>query len=417
MTQYYDEKIECISNEELKKLQLKLFNQQLKRANRAKAYQGRLPNQIKSLADIKNIPFTTKEDLRKNSPYGYLAVPTQEIVRTCATSGTTGTPIFIFFTKGDLESFATSKARHYFCSGLYKNEAVQCMLNLNLSSGNLCHLACEKIGVNFIPSGTGNTLRQLDLLEKLGAGCCFTTPNYLLHLCTLSKEMNKRISLNSAIVLGEPCSSLLKKKMLSEFGIEIFDNYGSTEMEGGVAAECSFHNGLHVEEDYYYIEIVDPETGENLPDGQYGELVITPLQQEAMPFIRYRTRDITRVIPDKCPCGRTHRRIEPITHRIDDMIIINGTNVYPSQIEECLYKNLPLSNYLIHIIENKGIKRIVIDVELSCDLLRNDDKLKKIEKELTFGLKAYITVTPKLNFIPVGTLPEISGKVKRVVKE
>ena len=419
MTNYYDEKIECMPLEEIRKIQLQLFNQQLTRANKAKAYQGKLPDKITNLSEIENIPFTTKDDLKKYSPYGLLAVPISEIARTCATSGTTGKPILMFYTMSDLKNFAISKARHYCCSGLLtKGKSIQCMMNLNLSVSNLCHLACEELGVNFIPAGTGNSIKQLDVLETLGTEFCFATPNYLMHLCDLAKKEGRKITIKKAIVWGEHCSPQVREKMLSDFGIEMFDNYGSTEMTGGVAAECSYHNGLHIEEDYYYVEIINPETEKPVPDGEYGELVLTPLQQEAVPLIRYRTRDITRIIPEQCQCGRTHRRIEPITHRIDDMLLINGVNVFPSQIEECIYKYLSTAtNYLIHITEKDGLKKLLIEIELPSDLLNNKEAVTELENNLMQAIISRIIVTPKLRFISQGTLPEIEGKVKRVVKD
>lgn len=416
MTYFYDEKMECISRKELEKIQLELFNKQLARAKQTKFYQGKLPDKISDLSEIQNIPLTTKDDLKKNGTFDFLAIPVNEIARTCATSGTTGKPLLIFYSKSDLKNFAVSKARHYCCSGLESGKSIQCMMNLNLSVSNLCHLACEEVSANFIPAGVGNSIKQLDVLESLGTEVCFATPNYLMHLCDLAKKEGRKITLKKAIVFGEPCSPALREKIMTEFGIEMYDNYGSTEMTGGVAAECHLHNGLHLEEDYYYVEIIDPETKKPLPDGEYGELVITPLTQEAMPFIRYCTHDITRIIPEPCPCGRTHRRIEPITHRIDDMMLINGTNVFPSQIEECIYKYLSAAtNYLIHVTEKDNIKKLVIDIELPDEILNDKTAVKNLEEDLIQTMVSRIVVTPRLNFIPKGTLPEIQGKVKRVV--
>lgn len=418
MIKYYDKKMECISLDELRDLQLQLFNQQLERANHTRFYQGKLPQKINDLSEIQNLPFTTKDDLKNNAPYGFLAIPTGKIARTCATSGTTGSPILIFYSKSDLKHFAVSKARHYTCSGMERGKSIQCMMNLNLSVSNLCHLACEQVSANFIPAGTGNSIKQLDVLEALETEVCFATPNYLMHLCDLAKKEGRKLSLKKAIVWGEPCSPLVRERLLSDFGIEMYDNYGSTEMTGGVAAECSYHNGLHIEEDYYYVEIIDPQTGKNVPDGEYGELVITPLQHEAMPFIRYRTRDVTRIIPGKCPCGRTHRRMEPVTHRIDDMLLINGANVFPSQIEECIYKYTSTStDYLIHVTEKDDMKKLLIDIELPDDILKNAEACRQLEDDMIQALEARISVSPKLRFIPQGTLPAIEGKVKRVVKD
>ena len=418
MTEYYDKKMECISLNKLREIQLQLINRQLKRASKSKAYNGKLPDKITNLQEIQNLPFTTKDDLRTDSPYGFLAVPFSKIIRTCATSGTTGSSLLFFYTKSDLKNFITNNARHYYRFGLKKGKSIQCMMNLNLSVMSLCNTACEKLGANFIPSGTGNTLKQIDILETLGTEFCFSTPNYLMHLCDFAKKGGKSLPLKTAFVGGEPCNTLVREKILNDYGIELFDNYGLTEMMGALAAECSCHSGLHIDEDFYYVEIVDPETGKVLPDGEYGELVVTPLHLEAMPLIRFRTRDITRILSGPCSCGRTHRRIEPITHRIDDMLLINGTNVFPSQIEECIYEKLSAStNYLIHIAEKDGIKKLIIEIELQQDLLNNNQSIEKIENDLAKTIQSRINVRPKLSFIACGYLPEIQGKAKRVVED
>lgn len=418
MTEYYDKKMECISLNKLREIQLQLINKQLKRASKSKAYKSKLPDKITNLQEIQNLPFTTKDDLRKYSPYGFLAVPFDKILKTLATSGTTGSPLFFFYTKSDLKNFIINNSRHYYRFGIKKGKSIQCMMNFNLSIISFCHMTYENLGANFIPSGTGNTLKQIEILETLGAEFCMATPNYLMHLCDFAKKEGKSLPVKTALVAGEPCNTLLREKILNDYGIELFETYGLTEMMGAVAAECPCHSGLHIDEDFYFAEIINPETGKVLPDGEYGELVLTPLHIEAMPLIRYRTRDITRIITEPCSCGRTHLRIEPITHRIDDMLLINGTNVFPSQIEECIYETLSAStNYLIHITEKEGIKKLMIEVELQKNLLENKQSITKIENDLGEKILSRINVRPKLSFVECGRLPEIQGKAKRIVKD
>ncbi len=420
MMKYDDDKIEYISQDEIKDLQLSLFNQQLQRANCTQAYRGKLPNKINSFSDIKNIPFTTKEDLRQNFPYGFLAVSKEKIARFNASSGTTGIPTLIFFTQQDIDYITKRGIRHLNMAELTSDNIVQSMLGSGLFVGGWYHnLAAFGRGITILPTGTGNTKRQITLLKQLKADCIFTTSGYLQYLLSqLTEKDLADINLKKALVGAEPLSRSFCEIAQKKYGIEVYESYGMTEMGGPLSHECSLHKGLHVAEDQVYIEIINPETGENVPDGEYGELVITPLQQEAMPFIRYRTRDITRIIPNLCPCGRTHRKIEPPSHRADDMIIVNGVNIFPSQIEECIYKHLPVStNYLVHIIKNEGLKKVVVDIELTKNLLVDEGCLKKLEKDLTQTLKSYITVSPKLNFISQGTLPDIQGKVKRILME
>lgn len=420
MTEYYDEKIEYKPLTELKELQLKLFNQQLERASKTKAYKDKLPKKIADLSEIEKLPFTTKDDLRQNFPYGFLAVDRNKIARFNATSGTTGIPTLAFFTENDIDKITERGIRHLKMAGLGTNNVVQSMLGNGLFVGGWYHNnAAFKLGMTVLPTGTGNTKRQIELLKHLKADCVFTTSGYLQYfLNQLTDEDIPEINLKKALVGAEPLSRSFCKIALEKYGVEVYESSGMTEIGGPMSHECSYHNGLHVAEDYLYMEIIDPQTGEVLPDGEYGELVITPLQQEAMPLIRYRTRDITRIIPGNCPCGRTHRRVVSYLRRLDDMAIINGVNVYPSQIEECIYKHLTsATNYLIHIHETDGLKKMSIDIELSQDILNNKEKLYQLNKNLAKTLKSYITISPKLNFVPLGALPEVQGKAKRVVKE
>lgn len=417
MAEYYDEKTECMPQEQLRELQLKLLNQQLKRARKTVFYKDMVSG-VNSLDDFRQIKCTDKKDFYKTKLEHFLSIPLKEIVRFTSTSGTTGTPIIMALSKQDDKNIATITARYLFSAGMREGDILQSMFSASLAaSGWSYYRVLDEMKIILLPTGYGNTQRQISFLKQFGAKYAACTPGYLQHLISSITDF-KDICLKKAIILGEGISQRARDVMLSTYGLETFIGYGCSECVGSLANECSCHSGLHIAEDYFYVEIINPDTGLPVPDGEYGELVVTPLQQEAMPLIRYRTRDITRIIPGTCPCGRTHRRIEPITHRIDDMMIINGANVFPSQIEECIYKHISTAtNYLIHITEKEGLKKLLIDIELTNDLLCNSAGLKKLEKELIDTMKSYITVTPKLNFVPFGTLPEIQGKVKRVVKD
>lgn len=420
MMEFWNKKIETLSRNEIEKLQLERINIQLNQAKKSNWYKDKLPDHIKSLAEIKGLVFTSKAELRKGFPYEFLAIPHNDILRLNASSGTTGIPTFMAFSKRDLDTVSDNEARNLFMAGLRPNMILQEMMGFGLFvAGWVVYHATQKIGATILPTGPGNTIRQIELLDKLGASFTYSTPSYLQHILSqIPPEILLRMKLKKAVTAGEPLSEQFQNQSLKTYGIEIFNSHGLTEFGGPIAGECIFHKGLHLLEDRFYVEIIDPDTGKSLPDGEYGELVVTPLQQEAMPLVRYRTRDITRIIPGECPCGRTHRRIEPVTHRIDDMMIINGVNVFPSQIEECIYKHISTAtNYLIHITEKEGLKKLLIDIEIPNELLNNEIGLKKLESQLTQTLKSYITVTPKLNFIPMGTLPEIQGKAKRVVRD
>ena len=409
---------EKLSQENIKKLQLEQINLQLKHSQKSNWYKNKLPNYIETLEEIQKLPFTSKNELREGFPYDFLAIPKEKIARINATSGSTGIPTLCYFSEKDLNDAKNREIINLQTTGLKPGDILQNTMGLGLPVLGLlvCH-ATISLGATLIPTGPGNTLRQINLINQLNPTFIYATPSYLQYLLLHMYNEQNNSSLKTAITTGEPISDACKK-FIKEKGIEVFETYGMTEFGGPVAGECKNHNGWHLFEDYFYAEIIDPETEKIVPDGEYGELVITSLRQEAMPLIRYRTRDITRIIPGQCPCGRTHRKIEAITHRIDDMMIINGVNVFPSQIEECIYKHISTAtNYLIHIKENQSLKKLLIDIELPDDLLNNKDNLKKLEFELIQTLKSHITVTPILNFISKGTLPEVQGKTKRVVKD
>ena len=412
--------IETLSREKISENQLSKINDILEHVQNTPYYQGKLPQKINSFADFEKIPFLSKTDLREAFPYGLRSCDGEEIVRINASSGTTGIPTLSYQTKSDLGIFSKNEALHFSHAGLSSKDIMQCMIGFNLfTAGWGCYHGAIELGAAIIPSGPGNTQRQIDLLKQLKSKYCFSTPGYLQHLLqTITPKDWEEIELKIAMTGGEPLTKEFQKLAKEKYNIEVYNFYGLTEFATHIASECYLHNGLHINEDCFYAEIVDPETGELVPDGEYGELVLTNLKRKAMPLVRYRTRDITRFIPEPCPCGRTHKKIEAISHRIDDMLIINGVNVFPSQIEECLYKHLDsATNYLIHIDNQKAIKKLSVDIEVSRDLLEDEDALKKLKKELVKTLKSYITINPKINFLPAGSLAEIQGKAQRIVIE
>lgn len=407
MDEYYNQKIECMPLEQIRDLQLSLFNKQLKQAKKTIAYKNIMPDCIRDLSEIKNLPFTTKEDLHKASTFDFLAVPQKEIARFNSTSGTTGEPVIIYYSKKDINEVAKIAARNHFMAGIRRQDVCQTISSSNMHIGGWYFInGCLELKTPVFQTGPGNTERQINFLKKLKPTFCFSTSGYFIHLLSrLSCEDKKEINLKGCIIGAEPTSLTVTKNIKEKYNIDVFDIYVMTEAGGPFAQDCKFHKGLHIPEDYIYIEIIDPKSGDILPDGEYGELVITPLHQEAMPLIRYRTRDISRILPEQCECGRTHRRIEAVSHRMDDLLIINGCNVFPTQIEECIHKYLPIeTNYLIHVLKNNGLSKLLIDIEISDEILSNENLLEELRKNLFNTLKASIIVNVNLNFIPLRTL-------------
>ena len=412
--------IETLSRDDIKACQFEKLNRMLDYASKTPFYKDRLPSKIKSFSDFQKIPFLSKNDLRDAFPYGLLSCPKENIVRVSASSGTTGIPTFSYCSKNDLNDFTRNEMLHFSHTGLSSADTIQCMTAFNLfTAGWGCYQGSIGLGATIIPCGPGNTQRQISLLKQLKPNYSFSNPSYLQYLLeVMTKDDFDNIELKVAITGGEVLTKEFQNLAKKKYNIEVYNFYGMTEFATHIGSECNYHDGLHINEDYLYAEIIDPDTGLVVPDGEYGELVLTNLKREAMPLIRYRTRDITRFIPQQCACGRTHIRMESITHRIDDMLIINGVNIFPSQIEECIYKNLDTAtNYLIRISNNKSLKKMQIDIEIPKELLDNKMQLKVLEQNLIKSLKAYISITPKLKFVSCGTIPEIQGKTSKVIIE
>lgn len=424
---YWQQEIETIDSNNLEKLQMARLNETVSRVyENVPFYLDKFreidlkPEDIKSLADIRKLPFTTREDLRQNYPYGLLAVPKDGVVRLHTSSGTTGKPKAIFFSKKDVNQSAELIARCLVMTGIRSDDVLQNMMTYGLFTGALVmHYGAEKVGILVIPAGPGNTERQITLMQDFGSTSLHLTPSYALYLADVMESKGivpqRDLSLRRAYLGAEPYSEETRKKLEDKLGIDIYNSYGLSEMNGpGVAFECIKKNGMHIWEDNFIIEILDPETGEPMPEGQKGELVLTTLCRESMPFLRYRTKDIAKIIPGRCECGRTHRRISRIIGRVDDMFIVRGVNIFPQQIERVLMGIKGVAqNYQIHL---EAYDKMAVKVEIEQDFFDgNIDHLLVLKSKITEKLKSEILVTPKVELLEPGTLPVSEGKTQRVI--
>ena len=425
---FYDEKIETMPVEELKKLQLAKLKKAVEYAyNNSKFYKnmfdrsGLKPSDIQTLEDIRKIPFTVKTDLRDNYPYGLNAVPMEDIARIHASSGTSGKPTVVTYTKNDLEVWSECMARLITMAGVTKKDIVQISFGYGLFTGALgLHQGMEKVGATVIPASSGNTERQIMLLKDLGATVLVATPSYALYIAEMIEKMGLDINdfkLRVGLFGSEASSVEMHNELERRLHVLSTDNYGLSEIIGpGVAGECTYKQGLHVNEDYFYIEILNPETFEPVPDGEYGELVITALSKEAMPILRYRTKDITRIIPGTCPCKRTMRRLDKFQGRTDDMLVIRGVNVFPSQIEGVLM-DIPEvgSSYEIVVTRENYMDKLEVSVEVAdSGLLDNYKKLEELRAKIRHNLKTVLQIDAAVKLVEPLTLKRFEGKAKRV---
>ena len=426
--EYWDGKKERIEREKLEQLQLELLNRTLKSAYNSPFYKKRfkklgLKPEIKDISEIQKFPFTTKDDLRESYPFGMVATDIGNLVRMHGSSGTTGKSTLVFHTRKDIENWADLVARCLYMIGVRETDIFQNMMSYGLFTGGLgLHYGAEKIGTLVIPIGSGNTKKQIEFLLDLKTTVLHITPSYLLYIAYMAEQMNLSPSddfnIKIAIVGAEPHSEGLRKKLENIFKINVYNCYGLSEMNGpGVAFECPYQKGLHIWEDHYFVEIIDPETGKLLPDGKEGELVLTTLQREGMPLIRYRTRDITKIIKGKCPCGRTHKRIARMKGRTDDMFIVKGVNIFPSQIETVLMDVPEVDkNYQIIIEREKGLDILRIQVEVKKSTFTGDIvQLRNLQERIKENLKDAILINPVVELVEPGTLPPSTGKAKRVI--
>jgi len=426
---YWENEVETMSRNELEGIQLARLKSSLVRASVSPHYsrlfkeQAVDPDSINSLDDVRRIPFTTKDDLRENWPYGFLAVPKEELVRMHSSSGTTGRATVIFHTQHDIDTWTNMVARSMYMTGMRKGDVFQNMMTYGLFTGGLgFHYGAEKVGALIIPVGSGNSKRQIQLMKDFGTTVIHIIPSYALHLTSVFEEVgvNPRTDtdLKIAFLGAEPHSEKTRMKIEEFYGVEAFNSYGLSEMNGpGVAFECPEKNGMHIWEDNYIVEIIDPDTLEPVPDGEEGELVLTSLLREGMPIMRYRTKDLTRIIPGECPCGRTHRRIERITGRTDDMLILKGVNIFPIQIEKRLMEIPGVGTNFLIFLERKDFNdHMIIQVEVQKEFFSGDLKqLESLRKRITEELKSDILITPRVELVEPNTLPKSEGKAVRVV--
>jgi phenylacetate-CoA ligase len=426
--QYWQPEIEKMPRGELEALQLQKLKEETEFALRTSFYKERFSkaginskDDIKTLDDLKRIPFTTKNDLRDGFPYGFLSIPKEEVVRLHASSGTTGIPTTIYFTRGDIKNWSNYMARCIYGTGCTKSDVFQNMITYGLFTGGLgLHQGGEEVGMLVIPAGAGNTTRQFRMMQDYGTTVLHATPSFLLHLETKMKEAGVKresLSLKRAFAGAEPYSEDTRRRIEALLKIDVYNSYGLSEMNGpGVAFECQCKEGLHIWEDGYIAEIVNPDTLEPVKEGETGELILTILCRETTPVLRYRTRDLTSFYTEPCKCGRTHRRLRRITGRSDDMLIINGVNVFPSQIEEVIMGMKEVgNNYLIVVEKDGALDRMTVKTEIGPDIFMDDTRpLNALKEKIKETLQASISISAKVELHENGSLPVTEGKAVRV---
>jgi phenylacetate-CoA ligase len=422
---FWDKPMETINPADLRELQLKRLKETVSQCWNVGFYKekfseaGISPGSITSLEDLQKLPFTKKTDLRGGYPFGFLAVPKREVVRIHTTSGTTGKPTVVGYTKGDLEKWSDLIARNLTMIGLTSEDVFQNMVNYGMFTGGLgFHYGAEKAGMTTIPSATGNTKRQIEMIQDFGVTAIHCTPSYALHLAEAAEEMDADISgLKTGIFGAEPWSDAMRWDLEKKLGVEAFDSYGMSELYGpGVAFECPEHTGLHIWHDCFLVEIIDPKTGEQLDVGERGELVVTPLVKEAMPLVRYRTGDITMILDDDCSCGRGPK-LARFTGRSDDMLVIRGINVFPSQIEHVLLEIPEVGNhYMVYVDRVNHMDEMTIDVEVSPGYFKGElADLKKLQTRVIKALRDVLELRTSVRLVEPGSLPRFEGKSKRVI--
>ncbi len=424
----WNPKYETMSRKDLEELQLERLKHQVARVYQKipfyqQAFMERdiTPSSIRSLADLARLPFTVKRDFRDNYPFGLLAVPLEQVVRLHASSGTTGKPVVAPYTAGDIDMWAEVMARTLSCAGMTKNDVMQNAYGYGLFTGGLgFHYGGERLGATVIPTAAGNTKRQIMLMEDLGTTVITCTPSYSLTIAETALDMGvdlKSSKLRLGVLGAEPCSEQMRQEIEAKLPIQAIDIYGLTEMVGpGVSVECPHKCGMHIFEDHFLAEIINPETGEQLPYGEVGELVLTTLTKEALPIIRFRTKDITSLNAEPCKCGRTLVRMSKITGRTDDMLIIRGVNVFPSQIESVLLEVEGVEPHYIIVVDRKRhMDTLEIQVEVSDDVFSDEArKMEELEKKLNEEMESTLGISPIIKLVEPKSIPRTVGKAKRV---
>lgn len=424
---YLHKELETLTRPEIEKLQLERLQKTVRHCMNSPFYKQRFaenhlsPEDIRSLDDLQKIPFTTKQDLRDTYPFGLASVPLEKTGRLHSSSGTTGNPTVILHTQKDLDEWANAVARCLYMVGLRPGDIFQNSSGYGMFTGGLgFQYGAERLGMLTVPAAAGNTKRQLKFISDFGTTALHAIPSYAARMYEVMQEMGidprRDTKLRTLIIGAEPHSEEQRRRIEDMLGVKAYNSFGMSEMCGpGVAFECQEQNGLHIWEDYYIVEIIDPDTLEPVPEGEVGELVLTTINREAMPLLRYRTRDLTRILPGECPCGRHHKRLDRMKGRSDDMIILKGVNIFPIQIETILLQFKELgSDYLITLETAESNDEMTVEVELSQLFTDDYGRLQALTREITRQLKDEILVTPRVKLVPKGALPKSEGKAVRV---
>lgn len=424
--EYYDI-AETWSRDKIEAVQVERLRETVRRAAQTPFYARRLaeaglsPESIRHPDDIRRLPFTGKDDLRASYPQGLACVPRSEFVRMHCSSGTTGSPVAICYTQKDLDTWAGLMARSMHATGIRREDVFQNMSGYGLFTGGLgIHYGAERLGCLTIPAGAGNTRRQIKLIRDFQVTAVHILPSYALHVAGQLREEGadpRALPLRIALVGAEPYTEETRRRIEEMLDLKVYNSFGMSEMNGpGVGIECEAQSGLHIWEDAYLLEIIDPETGASLPDGETGELVMSTLTREGMPLLRYRTRDLTRILPGDCACGRKHRRIDRILGRSDDMFILKGVNIYPMQIEQVLMGFPEVGeNYLIRLESEGQLETLRVLVEIRDSSFVEDMRvLHRLRDSIARRLRDEILITPRVDLVQKDSLPWGEGKAQRV---
>lgn len=424
--EYWQPELETMPRQQLEALQVEKLRRTIDICLQSPFYKrvlgerGITSDTIKTIDDVRRLPFTTKQDLRENYPFGLVGGNMKDAIRIHSSSGTTGNPTVVTYSRHDIESWANMIARSMYMVGCRDTDVFQNSSGYGMFTGGLgFQYGAEKLGATTIPAAAGNSKRQIMFIRDFGTTCLHAIPSYAIRLAEVFHEEGidpRSTKLHTLFIGAEPHTDEQRRRIERLLGVKAYNSFGMTEMNGpGVAFECQEQNGMHLWEDNYILEIIDPDTLEPVPDGEIGEMVLTTLDRTMMPILRYRTHDLTRILPGDCPCGRTHRRIDRIKGRTDDMFIIKGVNVFPMQVEKILVKYPGLgSNYLITLDSEGDNDVMTVDVEL--DGLNTDvyPELQRMTKDIQRALKDEILLTPRVRLVKKGSLPQSEGKAVRV---
>ncbi len=431
MKAYWNERFETMPEKALRAFQLDKLKETIAWVyEKVPFYRERLeesglsPADIQSLDDLTRLPFTTKSDLRENYPFGLFAVPTQECVRIHASSGTTGKPITGGYTRQDMAQWGECMARTLWAAGVRPTDVCQNAYHMGLFTGGLGFLnGAETLGATLVPSGSGQTERQIILIQDFKSTVIFSTPSYALTIAERAQELGVNLrdaSLRIGVFGAEPWSEEMRREIEERLGVVAMESYGLTEMGGpGVAFSCQEKRGLHINEDHFIAEVIDPVTEEPLPPGEKGELVLTAIQRRAMPLIRYRVRDLTRLYREPCDCGRTLLKMDRVAARSDDMLIVNGVNLYPSQIESILLEIPEVSPQYVIVVSKHGyLDRLAIDVEARKEIYdQGEARLHEVETKIQQRIKGVIGLTAHVRIVPYKIIERSEGKARRVIDQ